>query len=501
MARTIAAFEPRLLGVLEVASIFAFLQVGMLTNTVFVAVPLVLLFANAAIRARQLGQEMSSLAEPLVLCWPASHSRLGLCRSQAPAGRFVLCGVLLQVACLACFWLDANARLLLSHHDHDQKYCPVNLLPEPFNNGCYPSHQWCLHLRDNSGVKDSVDAIQNFKRATGPGGGCGDLCSGACGPEERRDPDTHVMFQEVSCAKECKVQCCRCISCQLFSTLPQWQRNICSKGAFKFQLASFGSRFGSLSLITGASEFNPDWNEFQKQRASWTSSNALSVLLARCALAHSARQDGWPAPEERLQGWFAIASLLLVCPVAALALRAAASMALARRLGLGLGHLWSIPCDEDMLRSLEQEAEKVRRDIAKKTFKAGMKQKFELYREFGLFLADYVSDYYTLVELLLAQQWQFGVAQALIIAVPMALDCLKGKVQLVEVAAAFACSRKKGIPTNELILALRSEKGVEAPMSMCLTYLCLFQATSLSSFASRLASLLLSIINISNLVE
>ena len=130
-----------------------------------------------------------------------------------------------------------------------------------------------------------------------------------------------------------------------------------------------------------------------------------------------------------------------------------------------------------------------------------MKQKFELYREFGLFLADYMSDYYTLVELLLAQQWQFGVAQALIIAVPMALDCLKGKVQLVEVAAAFACSRKKGIPTNELILALRSEKGVEAPMSMCLTYLCLFQATSLSSFASRLASLLLSIINISNLVE
>ena len=97
---------------------------------------------------------------------------------------------------------------------------------------------------------------------------------------------------------------------------------------------------------------------------------------------------------------------------------------------------------------------------------------------------------------------RYGLAavQIAMIAGPMALDCYRGKIQMVEAYAGFAKSRKAGYPTNGFIQALRSEKSVEAPLSLCLQYSTLLHVTTLRAFVFRVLSIALSILNISKFV-
>ena len=114
-----------------------------------------------------------------------------------------------------------------------------------------------------------------------------------------------------------------------------------------------------------------------------------------------------------------------------------------------------------------------------------------------MFLLDYCSDLNCLVWLVVEEKYFVAVAQAIIFVLPFALDCYRGKVQIVEVIGSFARARRKGFPTNAYIQALRSEKGVEAPLSFCLQFYSLLQATSFQSTWSLCLSLPLSVLSMS----
>ena len=52
-----------------------------------------------------------------------------------------------------------------------------------------------------------------------------------------------------------------------------------------------------------------------------------------------------------------------------------------------------------------------------------------LHFEFLVFLADFLSDWYCLVQFAIGQQLGLVLAQGIIILVPISLDCYRGKIQ------------------------------------------------------------------------
>ena len=119
--------------------------------------------------------------------------------------------------------------------------------------------------------------------------------------------------------------------------------------------------------------------------------------------------------------------------------------------------------------------------------------KLFFYMDFGLFLMDYVTDWVSMILNFVNQDFVPAIVQGVIILIPYWLDCYKGKIQLVEAIGGFVRSRRKGYPTNAYIKALRSEKSVEAPLSLCLQYYSVLRLTSAFSFWVALISMSLSI--------
>lgn len=127
--------------------------------------------------------------------------------------------------------------------------------------------------------------------------------------------------------------------------------------------------------------------------------------------------------------------------------------------------------------------------------------KLQLWMDFAVFLLDYLSDYNCLRTFVVEGAYGVAAVQGVIIAAPVALDCYRGKIQLVEVFGAFMESRKCGFPTDDFILALRSEKSLEAPLSMFLQFYTLLRSTRSSSIWSLCISMPLSILGIAKHVH
>ena len=106
---------------------------------------------------------------------------------------------------------------------------------------------------------------------------------------------------------------------------------------------------------------------------------------------------------------------------------------------------------------------------------------------------DYVTDWVSMILNFVNQDFVPAIVQGVIILIPVVMDCYKGKIQLVEAVGGFVRSRRKGYPTNAYIKALRSEKSVEAPLSLCLQYYSVLRLTSAFSFWVALISMSLSI--------
>ncbi|CAE7564351.1 HERC1 [Symbiodinium microadriaticum] len=223
--------------------------------------------------------------------------------------------------------------------------------------------------------------------------------------------------------------------------------------------------------------------------------NSMIAQLARCTLVHG---------DESTQAKVALAvvSALQCLPLASLV--ACALLGVWVHLlkgGSASVKLGAVPVEFETIEAIDAKAAQLQEQIRHRRLESSPKVKFQLWMEFVVFLLDYLSDYNCLRTFIVEGAYGVAAVQGVIIAAPVVLDCYRGKIQLVEVFGAFIESRKRGFPTDDFILALRSEKSLEAPLSMFLQFYTLLRSTRSSSIWSLCISMPLSILGIAKHVH
>ena len=212
------------------------------------------------------------------------------------------------------------------------------------------------------------------------------------------------------------------------------------------------------------------------------------------------------------QGWETSLMALLYLPSVSLVSWLFCSLTLPFVLGLAQyfscydGAFWMLGTAQQnpiMRDKIHHRSKQLAPQIARKKVKASCKQRLQLHLEFFLLLLDVVSDVNCLVQLLRSKQFEVALIQACAIVLPILVDCYRSRgrsFQMVEVVKGFIASRKVGFHTDNYILALQAEKGLEAPLSFMIQYYTLFRLTNFLSFLSVLCSIPLSIYSMSKFV-
>ena len=210
--------------------------------------------------------------------------------------------------------------------------------------------------------------------------------------------------------------------------------------------------------------------------------------------------------------WETVVKILFYFPSVSLALWLFCSLILPQVLGVAQyfscydGFFWMLGTAQQnpiMRDKIHHQSKQLAPQIAQKEVKASCKQHLQLHLEFFLLLLDVVSDANCLVQLLRSKQYEVATIQACAILWPILVDCYRSRgrsFQLEEVVRGFIASRKVGFHTDDYILALQSEKGLEAPLSFMIQYYTVFRLTDSVSFFSVLCSIPLSIYSMSKFV-
>ena len=213
-----------------------------------------------------------------------------------------------------------------------------------------------------------------------------------------------------------------------------------------------------------------------------------------------------------VQGWETSLLALLYLPSISLALWLFCSLTLPQVLGLAQyfscydGGFWMLGTAQQnpIIRDkIHHRSKQLAPQIARKKVKASCKQHLQLHLEFFLLLLDVVTDVNCLVQLLRSKQYEVAIIQACAILLPILVDCYRSRgrsFQMVEAVKGFMASRKVGFHTDDYMLALQAEKGLEAPLSFMIQYYTVFRLTNFLSFLSVLCSIPLSIYSMSKFV-
>ena len=470
-----------------------YIQVATLTHGVLLLIPFVLLLVQSILRHQGIHQLVK---EPLHLLWPRNHSRFGLAREQASATRFVAATFFVKVACCSSFWFNPDFTRLM------QEVCPTSLRKVSCDIYTVQSHEISTVCAERLFIRGSPDSnilLPQIKRLYQyQDGACWHHCSGPeiCSPWVHELEGLH-LHARCHPGHECTLRCCQCLQCELSPSTPDWLKPGCAASAFvpetPRELFCGNLQVGVYQTGNGryCDRYQP-LSYYTEQ--TWHSENAVLAQLARCVLTHK-------ADPLKLQVWWSVTLALQLLPTLALGAWLLLSLALPMLLQEeALSMLGGAASDATLIQEVDDKARTLRQEISRKRLTATVKDKAMLYMEFGFFLLDYFSDYNCLFQMILEQQYGIAVAQAVMIVIPVALDCYRGKVQVVEVVGGFMKARKAGFPTNAYILALRSEKGVEAPLSFCLQYDTLLRATSFGTVWSVFLSLPLSVMSMSKRV-
>ncbi|CAE7276143.1 unnamed protein product, partial [Symbiodinium necroappetens] len=465
-----------LLVVLETISMLCIPQVATLTHGVFFLIPLGALFLAAAIRLYSRPRIL--LAEPLCILWPDNHSRYGLAREQAPNLRFGGFVWVLKLVCALTFWASPAAFSFLGDS------CP-DAVPRP-NCSRYTREDGNTVCMDVHVVYEPPDArrtrisLYMLKENT-----CFEQCYG-CARWENFAQNSSTDLQ--GCYDPCDLSCCNCLHCYL--SVPNWLGQGCAAGAFEPDLAQelFGCAHGNIGCMMP----NP-LPYYEAQTLSVE--NTMLAQLARCALVHSEKSSP-------VKGAVAVVSALQCLPSASLV--ACLLLGIWVHLlkgGIASVKLGAVPAELETIETIDAKAAQLQDQIRHRRLESSPKVKLQLWMEFVVFLLDYLSDYNCLRTFVVEGAHGVAAVQAVIIAAPVVLDCLRGKIQLVEVFRGLMESRKRGFPTDDFILALRSEKSLEAPLSMFLQFYTLLRSTRPSSVWSLCISMPLSILGIAKHVH
>ena len=210
--------------------------------------------------------------------------------------------------------------------------------------------------------------------------------------------------------------------------------------------------------------------------------------------------------------WETVVAIILYFPSTSLALWLFCSLILPQVLGLAQyfscydGVFWMLGTAQQnpiMRDKIHHQSKQLATQIAQEEVKASCKQRLQLHLEFFLLLLDVVTDLNCLVQLLRSKQYEVAIIQACAILLPILVDWYRSRgrsFQMVEVVKGFMASRKVGFHTDDYMLALQSEKGLEAPLSFMIQYYTVFRLTDSVSFYSVWCSIPLSIYSMSKFV-
>ena len=432
--------------VLETISLLCIPQVATLTHGAFILIPLGALFLAAAIRLHSRPRIL--LAEPLCVLWPDNHSRHGLAREQAPNLRFGGFVWVLKLVCALTFWTSRDAFSFLGDG------CP-DAVPRPdcSHYDRYDRRRACMVMNLLSTAPDADRLHLTGKE----GDACWDQCSSpGCRPQEETHTSSIIRSPGVTmtCDDPCDLSCCQCLHCHLSSTVPSWLKQACSAGAFAPDVVQ---ELYVCDPFKGCGSKPLPYYEAQ----TLSSENRMIAQLSRCALVHGEEST-------QVKVALAVAAALQCLPLASLV----ACILLGVWVHLLKGGsasvmLGAVPMELETIDAIDAKAAQLQEQIRHKRLESSPKVKFQLWMDFAVFLLDYLSDYNCLRTFVVEGAYGVAALQVVIIAVPAALDCLRGKIQLVEVFGGFMESRKCGFPTDDFILALRSEKSLEAALSKC----------------------------------
>ena len=161
--------------------------------------------------------------------------------------------------------------------------------------------------------------------------------------------------------------------------------------------------------------------------------NGLVSIFSMCTLSHRMKLQ-WAWEES---AWRFAVQVLLVFPPIGLCIWVLVGLAGCYGLRQPLWLLGSAPKEADTIAAIDQHTDSLRSKMSR-TARAARgcneptdvpREKVAHHLEFALFVADYVSDWNCLVQF--ARSWQIGlaIAQGIIIVMPIALDCYRGKIQ------------------------------------------------------------------------
>ena len=427
-----------------------FPQVATLTHGAFFLIPLGALLLAAAIRLYSRPRIL--LAEPLCVLWPDIHSRHGLAREQSPNlcfGGFVW---VLKLVCCLTFWANPAAISLL------EDSCPDSV-PQP-NCSHYerPNEPPRLCMNINQ-IEEPLNA-NRLHLLEKEGDACWDQCSSpGCRPQEKTlfaDNDLFVgglswKSLHMHCDDPCDLACCQCLHCHLSSTVPSWLKQGCLANAFAPDLAQ---ELYVCQYDPGCGTKPLPYYEAQ----TLSSENTMLAELSRCTLVHGEEST-------QVKTAVAVVAALQCLPLASLI----ACLLLSIWVHLLKGGsasvmLGAVPTEPETIEAIDAKAAELKDQIAHRRLEASPKVKFQLWMDFVVFLLDYLSDYNCLRTFVVEGAYGAAAVQGVIIVAPVALDCYRGKIQLVEVFGQFIESRKRGFPTDDFMLALRSEKSLEAAL-------------------------------------
>ena len=346
----------------------------------------------------------------------------------------------LKLVCCVTFWANPDAKSFL------EEGC-LDAVPQA-NCSHYTredTETFCVDIH----LLQEPPSAKRQKLYANEGDPCWEQCYG-CVPGIQLFSGFQVLLQH--CSEPCELSCCRCLHCQLSPTVPFWLKDGCSAGAFAPDLAQ-----ELFVCVNGCKMPKNPLPYYEAQTPSLQ--NKMLAQLSRCTLVHG---------EDSTQVKIAVAvvSALQCLPLTSLAACLLVSIGLhVLKGGSASVMLGAVPMELETIEAIDAKAAQLQEQIRHRRLESSPKVTFQLWMEFVVFLLDYLSDYNVLRAFLVEGAYGVAAVQAVIIAAPVALDCYRGKIQLVEVFGAFVESRKRGFPTDDFILALRSEKSLEAALS------------------------------------
>ena len=156
--------------------------------------------------------------------------------------------------------------------------------------------------------------------------------------------------------------------------------------------------------------------------------------------------------------------------------------------------LWMFPGPPMDMDAVGAQSNLIRREIRGRVRSPDGNQSYMFMFEFGMFFLDIVTDLVCVIDFAITGQVTLAAMQLATFLLPILVGIYLKKMHISNLCSGFVDTVSRGqFPTNNYLLALRTEKGFEAPLSLALQYHFLVRNTSGFSFWCMVISMVCSV--------